>query len=163
MASVSLANPIFRRAARLPVPTIGPCLSRFSCSLIYTTRFRKMHTNGTSLPPQQSEASESQFLDATNTTGSTPKNFISPPDKPEYHPYRLPIEHAEGSSNSSKDWQDGLELETATMLARQQKTPLRFLVLYGSLRQTSYSRLLAFEMARLLEVGQLGLAGKISY
>lgn len=90
------------------------------------------------------------YLHASITTGSTPEHFVCPPDKPEYHPYRLPMPNPGGESG--KDWQDDLELETATMLASQQSSPLRFLVLYGSLRQTSYSRLLAFEMARLLEV-----------
>lgn len=93
------------------------------------------------------------YLHASITTGSTPEHFVSPPDKPEYHPYRLPTPNP--ASESGKDWQDDLELETATMLASQQASPLRFLVLYGSLRQTSYSRLLAFEMARLLEVSLL--------
>ncbi|KAK9897954.1 arsenate resistance ArsH [Cystobasidium minutum MCA 4210] len=87
-------------------------------------------------------------LHASISTGSTPDRFIPPPDKPEYHPYRL---RASKTENSGKDWQDELELETATMLASQQASPLRFLVLYGSLRKTSYSRLLAFEMSRLLE------------
>lgn len=88
------------------------------------------------------------YLHANNTTGSTPEHFIPPPDKPEYHPYRLTL----SGENGGKDWQDELDLETATAMAMHQPSPLRFLVLYGSLRQTSYSRLLAFEMARLLEV-----------
>lgn len=113
-----------------------------------TTHPRKMHVNN----PSASAAfhTANGYLDSTFTTGSTPDHFIPPPDKPEYHPYRLP----DSQSTGGEDWQDGLELDTATLLAQQQPAPLRFLVLYGSLRQTSYSRLLAFEMARLLEVSK---------
>lgn len=107
-----------------------------------------MHTR--ELHTSNGQHAENGHLNPTITTGSTPPDFLPPPDKPEYHPYRLPISD---ESTSGKDWQDELELDTATMLAAQQASPLRFLVLYGSLRQTSYSRLLAFEMARLLEVG----------
>jgi arsenic resistance protein ArsH len=72
-----------------------------------------------------------------------------PPDKDEYHLYRLP---EDAQQQQSRDWQRDLDLKTATAIAKNQPSPLRFLVLYGSLRETSYSRLLAFEMARLLEV-----------
>jgi hypothetical protein len=88
----------------------------------------------------------SAALRPEETTGSTPADFISPPDKPGYHAYRLPEDQRD------KDWIAELDLETATAMMQGQPTPLRFLVLYGSLRETSYSRLLAFEMARLLEV-----------
>jgi len=147
----------------LPVTVLKTSLCRFSSLLLLraaghqelsrfrsiTPDFKKMHMNN--LSTSRLDITNS-YLGPFNTTGSTPEHFIPPPDKPEYHPYRL-AESSEGSPETGgKDWQDELELDTVTMLAQQQPTPLRFLVLYGSLRQTSYSRLLAFEMARLLEV-----------
>lgn len=88
------------------------------------------------------------MMRASEATGSTPPDFIPPPDRIEYHPYRLVID----ANSPHHDWIDEVDLEIATALQHSQSTPLRFLVLYGSLRKTSYSRLLAFEMARLLEV-----------
>lgn len=82
----------------------------------------------------------------SETTGSTPPNFVPPPDRSDYHLYRLQ------QVGQYHDWIDSVELEMASALIKAQPSPPRFLVLYGSLRETSYSRLLAFEMARLLEV-----------
>lgn len=52
------------------------------------------------------------------------------------------------------DWISRLELETAINMAEadlaRTKTRLRVLVLYGSLRKRSYSKLMAFEAARIL-------------
>ena len=90
--------------------------------------------------------SSSRVLHPTEVTGSTPPDFVAPPDKEEYHVYRL-LENT-----PQRDWIQDVDLETATTMMKRQPTPLRFLILYGSLRETSYSRLLAFEMARLLEV-----------
>jgi hypothetical protein len=92
------------------------------------------------------QAKRAMSVSRNAITGSTPSDFSLPPDREEYHPYRL--------KHSEQDWINDLDLETASALAALQPAPLRFLVLYGSLRQTSYSRLLAFEMARLLEVRQ---------
>lgn len=49
-----------------------------------------------------------------------------------------------------QDWIAGLELEGARSLvpSLDNRAPLKVLVLYGSLRQRSYSQLLAFEFAR---------------
>ena len=49
-----------------------------------------------------------------------------------------------------QDWVAGLELEGARTFAStlEIRAPLKVLVLYGSLRQRSYSQLLAFEFAR---------------
>lgn len=67
-----------------------------------------------------------------------------PEDSEKYHPYRLP--------KTDDDWINEVDVVAATALAASQLRPLRILVLYGSLRTTSYSRSLAFEMSRLLEV-----------
>lgn len=106
----------------------------------FLTSFRSMSANG-SVPALRPE----------EVTGSTPSSFVLPPDKPEYHAYRLSEEM------NTQDWQNDLDLETAAIMMQAQPSPLRFLVLYGSLRETSYSRLLAFEMARLLEVCEMPL------
>ena len=48
-----------------------------------------------------------------------------------------------------QDWVAGLELEGArSFVSLENRAPLKVLVLYGSLRQRSYSQLLAFEFAR---------------
>ena len=49
-----------------------------------------------------------------------------------------------------QDWVAGLELEGARSFVPnlENRAPLKVLVLYGSLRQRSYSQLLAFEFAR---------------
>lgn len=49
-------------------------------------------------------------------------------------------------------WQvKGLNLSTAKALLQPGDAPPKILVLYGSLRRRSYSQLLAFEMARILD------------
>ncbi|GAA5892417.1 uncharacterized protein JCM6883_007350 [Sporobolomyces salmoneus] len=49
-----------------------------------------------------------------------------------------------------KDWVDDLELETVSQMASQRPEKLKILVLYGSLRTRSFSRLTAYEAARIL-------------
>ncbi|KAL0936821.1 NADPH-dependent FMN reductase ArsH [Colletotrichum truncatum] len=66
-----------------------------------------------------------------------------------YRPFLLP------SELKADDWVSTLELRTAIKMVddeilQQGKPRLRILVLTGSLRQRSYSRLLAFEGARIL-------------
>ncbi|OLN87076.1 NADPH-dependent FMN reductase ArsH [Colletotrichum chlorophyti] len=68
-----------------------------------------------------------------------------------YRPFILP----ETTSAADNDWVAQLELCTALSLVDQEilqrgAPRLRILVLYGSLRSRSYSRLLAFEGARIL-------------
>merc|ERR1712093_961103 len=82
----------------------------------------------------------------TNGSQAADADADPAPDSPKYHPYRLPE-----PSEPSDDWIHDVDLDVATVMAAAQPRPLRFLVLYGSLRKTSYSRFLAFEMARLLE------------
>ncbi|KAJ3078964.1 hypothetical protein HDU99_000251 [Rhizoclosmatium hyalinum] len=62
-------------------------------------------------------------------------------------PFRLP-------SSIATSWTTGLELDGARALGKQfniAARPPKVLVLYGSLRKTSFSRLLAYEYARILE------------
>jgi hypothetical protein len=61
-----------------------------------------------------------------------------------YKPYLLAGEAAD------EDWVKELDLTGAQtfMLEQSQQRPLKALVLYGSLRERSYSRLLAYEFAR---------------
>ena len=61
------------------------------------------------------------------------------------------IEDADGAS----DWVKDLELDGAKAFRPPGQlitTPPKVLVLYGSLRERSYSRLLAYEFARILEL-----------
>lgn len=58
------------------------------------------------------------------------------------------------SGNATEDWVNNLELATALDMAehnlRDTDERLKVLVLYGSLRRRSYSRLVAFEASRIL-------------
>ncbi|GAA5995299.1 uncharacterized protein JCM10292_005087 [Rhodotorula paludigena] len=65
-----------------------------------------------------------------------------------YRPFRK-TKHAVGEA----DWVESLELETVKQLVEQsQERDLRVLVLYGSLRERSFSRLTAFEASRILSL-----------
>ena len=62
---------------------------------------------------------------------------------PNHQPYRLHDEAAE------RDWVQHLEMDTARCMAdASAEDPLKVLVLYGSLRQRSFSKLLAYEFSR---------------
>lgn len=62
---------------------------------------------------------------------------------PQHQPYRLNGEAA------ACDWVQHVELDAARRMADEDAgEPLKVLVLYGSLRQRSYSKLLAFEFSR---------------
>jgi len=89
---------------------------------------------------------------------SAPVAPIAAAEQPDWKPFRLAGAAAEA------DWVQTLELDAARAFAphagagagagASAAAPAhapRFLVLYGSLRTTSYSRLLAFEFARVLE------------
>ncbi|CAD6588512.1 MAG: hypothetical protein ASARMPREDX12_003353, partial [Alectoria sarmentosa] len=69
-------------------------------------------------------------------------------DDTRYRPFLLDEE------TRSSDWISALELDTVTEMAQKDlqatNQPLRVLVLYGSLRQRSYSKLMAFEASRIL-------------
>ncbi|KAJ5679382.1 hypothetical protein N7462_007626 [Penicillium macrosclerotiorum] len=70
-----------------------------------------------------------------------------PDIRQKYRPFIL-------KGNVSEDWVNNLELATALDMAehdlRNTNKRLRVLVLYGSLRRRSYSRLVAFEASRIL-------------
>ncbi|KAK1997427.1 arsenate resistance ArsH [Colletotrichum falcatum] len=72
-----------------------------------------------------------------------------------YRPFLLPPTTTTEGEGEDDDWVAGLELSTALALVDREVLSrglprLRILVLYGSLRARSYSRLLAFEGARVL-------------
>ncbi|GJN93236.1 hypothetical protein Rhopal_006283-T1 [Rhodotorula paludigena] len=65
-----------------------------------------------------------------------------------YRPFRA-TKNAVGEA----DWVESLELDTVKQLVeRSQERDLRVLVLYGSLRERSFSRLTAFEASRILSL-----------
>jgi arsenical resistance protein ArsH len=76
------------------------------------------------------------------------KHEDDPITRNHYRPFLLPDYIA------SKDWIADLELSTALKMTEQEMKSsgerLRILVLYGSLRTRSYSKLLAYECARIL-------------
>ncbi|KAJ5464737.1 uncharacterized protein N7458_000423 [Penicillium daleae] len=104
--------------------------------------------------PQQSTASAIQ-LDGSNETRETHSLqtlALSPKEdnsevRENYRPFIL-------SEDAAEDWVESLELTTALKLAesnlRLTNQRLKVLVLYGSLRSRSYSRLVAFEASRIL-------------
>ncbi|CAO3666738.1 unnamed protein product [Umbelopsis ramanniana] len=61
-----------------------------------------------------------------------------------YKPYLLSEEQQQ------TDWVADLELDSAAQ-AGEGQDPVKVLVLYGSLRKSSYSRMLAYEFARILD------------
>ena len=74
------------------------------------------------------------------------------PAEPDWKPFR-----AAAAGTAVPDWVASLELDAARAFAPHAAAAAapshapRFLILYGSLRGASYSRLLAFEFARILE------------
>lgn len=66
-----------------------------------------------------------------------------------YRPFIL-----DNDANAAEDWVNNLDLTTVLDMAEHDlqntKERLRVLVLYGSLRNRSYSRLVAFEASRIL-------------
>jgi arsenical resistance protein ArsH len=78
----------------------------------------------------------------TNTTAVLHQASAAKP-LPQHHPYRLSGESA------ACDWVQHVELDAARRMADEDAgEPLKVLVLYGSLRQRSYSKLLAYEFSR---------------
>ena len=95
-----------------------------------------------------------------STAAAVPDAAASALTEPNYRP------HALSSEALSDCWVQKLELDSAmnfgqTAISQQgsaASSPPRILVLYGSLRERSFSRLLAYEFARILEL--LGAEGK---
>ncbi|KAF8250392.1 arsenate resistance ArsH [Wilcoxina mikolae CBS 423.85] len=83
---------------------------------------------------------------STPSSSSTPDldPFDDPAIDAQYRPFLLPTEIRE------TDWISQLELDSVSALAATTTPRLKFLVLYGSLRNRSYSRLMAFEASRIL-------------
>merc|ERR1712230_335792 len=79
---------------------------------------------------------------------SIPPSLDDPAIRSRYRPFLLPGDIAE------QDWVSRLELATATEMAHNDLKltgeRIKVLVLYGSLRSRSYSKLLAFEISRIL-------------
>lgn len=96
---------------------------------------------------------KTSFIEAdpaySNISLSIPAAQDDPSIRSDYRPF---LQHPEVSTS---DWISKLELSTAHKLSqaelhRSGGERLRILVLYGSLRARSYSRLLSFEYARIL-------------
>ncbi|GHJ83686.1 hypothetical protein NliqN6_0088 [Naganishia liquefaciens] len=74
-----------------------------------------------------------------------------------YKVYRAsPIPGAETLADGSKavdgeDWVQGLDLDAVTKMHEARSEKIKILVLYGSLRERSFSKLMAFEAARILD------------
>ncbi|GAA5898369.1 hypothetical protein JCM5296_001353 [Sporobolomyces johnsonii] len=64
--------------------------------------------------------------------------------------YRPFLDVKKPESGDEADWVDQLELDTVTEMAARFPRKLKILILYGSLRERSFSRLTAFEAARIL-------------
>ena len=106
------------------------------------------------LPPTRSSESSSALLSGVSTSSAA---IHTPPAAAEarevdadlaarHKPYRAPLR--EGCS----DWVSSLELVSARELGASQPVQPCVLVLYGSLRKLSYSRCLAYEFARVLDL-----------
>ncbi|TGZ76954.1 arsenate resistance ArsH [Ascodesmis nigricans] len=83
------------------------------------------------------------------TTLAIPASSDDPHIRSVYRPFLLPAD----SACSKHDWVASLELSTVLQLSSAdiaKNGRIKVLVLYGSLRERSYSRFLAFEMSRLL-------------
>lgn len=107
---------------------------------------------------RQPNASDTAFLTPdpayNNITLAIPEFEDDPSIRAKYRPFLLP------SVVETSDWISKLELSTALKLSAgairqpsgegKPQNRLRVLVLYGSLRGRSYSRLLAYEYARIL-------------
>ena len=111
-----------------------------------TTTAAAAEVNATAAAARATRRADAASLDAF-ISASAP---VAPaaPAEPDWKPFRVPA--------GSADWVSSLELDAARAFAPPAPAGApthapRFLVLYGSLRNTSYSRLLAFEFARLLE------------
>ncbi|CAI7571620.1 unnamed protein product [Penicillium glandicola] len=85
--------------------------------------------------------------DVSYRTLALPPSEDNPDIRQKYRPFIL-------DDNTSEDWVNSLDLTTAADMAehnlRVTNERLRVLVLYGSLRKRSYSRLVALEASRIL-------------
>ncbi|KAL1998557.1 hypothetical protein VTN02DRAFT_5964 [Thermoascus thermophilus] len=116
-----------------------------------------LEPNGTTVVKQaMSTLTQVNGMTTTTTTSHAPSYYrsLSIPDaeddpeiRNKYRPFLLDEE-------SPDDWVNGLELDTVLDMVekhlRSGGERLKVLVLYGSLRRRSYSRLVAFEASRIL-------------
>lgn len=103
-----------------------------------------LHSAATAV--QLDGSNESRQLPNLHTLALSPKeDNIEVREK--YRPFIL-------SEDAAEDWVESLELTTALTMAESNliltKQRLKVLVLYGSLRSRSYSRLVAYEASRIL-------------
>ncbi|KAL4866523.1 hypothetical protein BDV12DRAFT_199123 [Aspergillus spectabilis] len=84
---------------------------------------------------------------ATPQSLAIPEAEDDPATRQKYRPFIL-------NNNGETDWTNDLELTTVLAMAQKNLTDtnkrLKVLVLYGSLRRRSYSRLVAYEASRIL-------------
>ncbi|KAJ5631192.1 uncharacterized protein N7484_011292 [Penicillium longicatenatum] len=101
-----------------------------------------------SATPQQG-ISDIRQTDLTYRSLALSPSEDDPDTRQKYRPFIL-----DNDANATEDWVNNLDLTTAFNMAEQDlqntKERLRVLVLYGSLRKKSYSRLVAFEASRIL-------------
>lgn len=102
-----------------------------------------------SATPQGAAAATANGSAAANgAADGAPHPPIDGPDDSHWRP------HALAADDDEADWVEDLDLEGARAFdpdGNARSDPPRYLVLYGSLRERSYSRLLAYEFARILE------------
>ncbi|GAA6029627.1 hypothetical protein JCM8097_000970 [Rhodosporidiobolus ruineniae] len=98
-----------------------------------------------------SSSSSSSSLSALPLTSALPVSAasLSTLNKSEVERLYRPFLHTKNAPDEP-DWIGSLELDTAKATAAQFGRPIKVLVLYGSLRERSFSRLTAYESARLL-------------
>ncbi|KAJ5659621.1 hypothetical protein N7507_006072 [Penicillium longicatenatum] len=123
--------------ASRPIVSRGPFLLR--------STFSKSMSSAT---PQQGISDICQ-TDLTYRSLALSPSEDDPDTRQKYRPFILDTD-----ANATEDWVNNLDLTTAFNMAEQDlqntKERLRVLVLYGSLRKRSYSRLVAFEASRIL-------------
>ncbi|GAA5900147.1 hypothetical protein JCM6882_002626 [Rhodosporidiobolus microsporus] len=104
-----------------------------------------------SAPAASSESSFSPFPSPPSSLPSLPQtasavSALSQNDVDAlYRPFLLTK-----NASDEPDWVEGLELDGAREVAKAFGRPVKVLVLYGSLRERSFSRLTAYEAARIL-------------
>jgi arsenic resistance protein ArsH len=104
-------------------------------------------------PKRMSSAIPQQVAPNTSQTEASYRSLAIPLDedsqeiRQKYRPFIL-------SDNVTEDWVNNLDLATVTEMAEQNlkatNERLKVLVLYGSLRKRSYSKLVALESSRIL-------------
>ena len=115
---------VFRLQVRSPNPNIG---------------VRYVWVSAESNPPTKAATATAPFI-RPFTTWPTSTNTTQHPQK-----------QKQGDA-LAKDWVKDLDLSGAKALLGEGVSPPKILIIYGSLRSRSYSKLLAFEFARVLDL-----------